>query len=115
MSEIRKVAYCPHCGNRAPQKLLHVQRYLEKGWSMRDASESENPWSSFIATCETCHNVLVYENFGDQLPEEKFHHGELVYPESGRLNVAVPSNIRRVYDEAYRIKRRSHQTLLLYK
>jgi hypothetical protein len=103
MSEIRQVAYCPHCSNRAPQKLLHVQRYQERVWSS-DGSEDETPWSAFVAICETCHHLLVYENLGDQLEDEKFTLGELAYPVSEHLHVAVPSSIRKVYEEASRIK-----------
>ena len=29
---IRKVAYCPHCCNKAPQRLLHTQTYIRRIW-----------------------------------------------------------------------------------
>lgn len=104
MSEIRKVAYCSHCGNRAPQKLIHKQEYSEKVWSASDGSEDVAPWSSFVAVCETCGHLLVYDNPGDQLEDSKFHLGDLVYPKSGRLHSSVPESIAKVYAEAYRIK-----------
>src|SRR5574337_1118287 len=104
MEEIRRVQYCPHCGNTAPQKLVHVQRYLEKGWSLSDGSEDEVPWSTFVAVCETCHQVLLYDNTGDQWKPQDFHQADLAYPKSGCLDRSVPSSVARVYKEAYRIK-----------
>lgn len=104
MSEVRRVAYCPHCGNRAPQRLVHRQQYLERAWSLTDGIEDEHPWSSFVAVCETCDHLLVYDNTGDQLEDGKFHLGDLVYPESGQLHRSVPGTIAEVYKEAYRIK-----------
>jgi len=103
MADVKRVAYCPHCNNRAPQKLVHVQRYYEPVWSS-DGSEDQAPWAAFVATCETCHHLLVYENLGDQLSDEKFDHGDLSYPNPDHLPMSVPSSIRRIYDEAARIK-----------
>ena len=105
MEEIRRVLYCPHCGNTAPQKLVHVERYLEKGWSLSNGSEDEHPWSAFIAVCETCRHILVYDNAGDRWEPEEFQYAGLVYPKSGRLDSSVPDAIAKVYQEAYRIKR----------
>jgi len=48
--------------------------------------------------------LLVYENYGDQWADEEFNYGELSYPESDHLPMAVPSRIRKVYAEAARIK-----------
>ena len=102
---IRRVSFCPHCGNKAPQRLIHTQRFEERAWSSEDGSESDPvPWSSFVVVCETCDRVLVYDNIGDQLDDGEFHRGELEYPRSGKLDDAVPRDIRDVYEEAQRIK-----------
>ena len=102
--ETRNISFCPHCSNRAPQKLVCTQHYLERAWNVESGQESEpDPWSTFIATCETCHQVLLYDNPGDHLTEDEFHLGEILYPEYG-LHSSVPEKIRKVYDEASRIK-----------
>ena len=82
MDYIRRVQYCPHCGNHAPQKLLHVQHHSEKAWSTTDDTTEEYAWSTFVAECETCHHVLLYDNKGDQLTPDEFHRADLVYPGS---------------------------------
>lgn len=104
MEEIRRVQYCPHCGNTAPQTLIHVQYHLEKSWSISDESEVEHSWSTFVAECNTCRHILLYDNAGDQLEPSKFHYAHMVYPKSGFLHSSVPSFITKVYEEAYRIK-----------
>ena len=101
---VRKVLYCPHCGNRAPQRLIHTQKYLEKAWSSHDGFEDEHFWSTFVAVCETCGHVLLYDNPGDQFNDNEFQHGDLIYPKSGKLHSSVPKNIAEVYEEAFRIK-----------
>jgi hypothetical protein len=101
---IRRILYCPHCCNKAPQRLVHTQKYLERSWRVSDGKEDENPWSMFIVVCETCGHVLLYENLGDNLPNEEFHHADLAYPEASRLHTSVPQSIRDAYLEANRIR-----------
>ena len=104
-NEITNVAYCPHCGNQAPQRLLHRQTYREKMWDA-DTHEplKDAPWSSFVASCQTCGNVLVYDNPGDHTEEKQFSLCDLVYPEMPFLSSDVPRKIATSYAEACRIK-----------
>ena len=103
-SPIRNVSFCPHCSNRAPQRLcIHTTLHGE-GMGIRNRRESEPaPWSTFVAVCETCGHVLLYDNPGDQIEEKEFHSGVLEFPNHG-LHHSVPSSIRAVYDEASRIR-----------
>lgn len=101
---VRRVSFCPHCSNRAPQKLIHTQRYMEKSWSVSTGKEDMTLWSTFVAVCETCGHVLLYENVGDQLEDNEFHYGSLEFPDSGRLPASVPITISKAYEEAYRIR-----------
>ena len=104
-NEITNVAYCPHCGNQAPQRLLYRQTYHEKMWDA-DTHEplKDAPWSSFVASCQTCGNVLVYDNPGDHTEEKQFSLCDLVYPEMPFLSSDVPRKIATSYAEASRIK-----------
>lgn len=104
LKEIRRIAYCPHCGNRAPQKLIHTQKHLERVWSGDGEEADPVLWSMFVAVCETCHQLLLYENFGDQDDPEQFHHCELAFPKPSRLSISVPRQIAVIYEEAIRIK-----------
>ena len=102
--QVRNVSFCPHCSNRAPQTLVYVQRYTERAWDARTGEESEPaPWSTFVAACDTCKHILLYDNPGGQLKDQEFHFGTLEFPAHG-LHISVPSAIRDVYDEASRIR-----------
>jgi hypothetical protein len=101
---IRRVLYCPHCGNRAPQRLIHRQRYLERSWYTATGEEDRDPWSTFVVVCETCGHILLYENLADLLEDDEFGKAELEYPKAGRLSAGVPKTICEVYDEAARIR-----------
>jgi len=103
-AEIRKVLYCPHCGNKAPQRLVHTQKYMERTWHVGDGKEVEEPWSTFVVVCETCGHIILYDNMGDQLSENEFYYCDHSYPKSDRLHFYVPESIRNVYAEAVRIK-----------
>lgn len=103
---VRKVAYCPHCSNRAPQRVIHRQKFFEPSWSASDGTESEPvPWSNFIVVCETCNRILIYDNPADGYEENEFTYCNLLYPDSGRLHGSVPKLISKVYEEASRIKK----------
>ena len=104
MEEIRKIAFCPHCGNRAPQRLIHSQTCEWIGRSLTDDEELDLPLTYHVASCETCNQVLLYTCLGDQMTNEDFVHGNLEYPDSGNLNISVPESIRKIYEEAARIK-----------
>jgi len=101
-SPIRRVAFCPHCSNRAPQRLVLTQRYMERAWSAD--GEDEHPWSMFVAICETCNRPLLYENMGDQIDPTNFIRGDLEYPKGSFIDAVVPPSIARIYEEAHRIK-----------
>ena len=102
--EFRSLGFCPHCSNEAPQRLVHTQRYTERTWEAGLGRETEpTPWSTFVAACEACGHILLYDNYGDQLDEEEFHRGVLAFPEHG-LPISVPSSIREIYAEALRIR-----------
>jgi hypothetical protein len=64
MATIRRVAFCPHCNNRAPQSLIHSQPCEMKGYGTTDDSEDLIPSAYYIASCDTCQEILVYSDFG---------------------------------------------------
>jgi hypothetical protein len=104
MDEIRKVEFCPHCGNRAPQKLVYSQHCRDVGWAVGGGEEYDLAVDYFIAVCETCNHILVYQGMEDYADEEHFTHADLVYPRSGQLDKSVPAAIHNIYEEAFRIK-----------
>ena len=108
MDEIRKVAYCPHCGNRAPQKLIHSQHTSEVGWITDDESAEEQiddlPVAYYVASCETCNAILLYQATVNVLEDKDFIQADLVWPESGELHKSVPASVTKIYNEALRIK-----------
>jgi len=105
---IRNVAFCPHCGNRAPQKLVYRQRYRGVWFSVNgDVSKEEDselpgPTYYYVVVCETCNEVLVYHSVG--VPASHFSEADLVYPEPGELHYSVPDVVANCYKEAARIK-----------
>ncbi len=107
MEYIRKVAFCPHCCNKAPQKLIHTQHSTTPGWTLGDGEEVEMAVIYFIVVCETCNSILLYCSNGEVLEEGYFDESDLVYPEMGELHFSVPEKVRKIYSEAFRVKRHS--------
>ena len=68
MEHSKRIAFCHHCGNIAPQKLIHIQEYAERLYlSNLDGTPAEEEYAAkayFIAVCETCSQILVYEGQG---------------------------------------------------
>jgi len=105
MKIIRRVAFCPHCGNRAPQRLIHTQEHEEQGYSMNGSlTDVHLPSACYVAVCETCNNVLLYQAVIHIVEDENFHLADLIWPDRGVLPEAVPKAIAECYAEAARIK-----------
>lgn len=103
---IGRVAFCPHCGNRAPQRLIHVQRFFEQTYTANgDLTDVDaSPISAYyVAFCETCGEILLYY-LTSSTSDKDFYLADLVYPDSGVLHKAVPKAIADCYSEAARIK-----------
>ena len=104
MEEIRNIGFCPHCGNKSPQKHIHTQGTSGTGWIIEDGEEFDLTVVYFIASCETCNHILVYRAV-EEIPDDKyFTSAELVFPESGKLPSPVPKTVSNIYSEALRIK-----------
>jgi hypothetical protein len=104
MDNIKQVGFCPHCGNKSLQKLIHSQGTSGTGWLISDHEEVDLTVVYFVASCETCNHILVYRAI-DDIPDDKFFtYASLVFPESGELNVSVPKIVSNIYKEVFRIK-----------
>lgn len=105
MEPIRRVAFCPHCGNRAPQRHILTQNYLGEGYSMDgDLAGTNFPCACYVAVCETCNQVLLYHAIIDVVEDKDFHLADLIWPDPGVLHRAVPKAVVDCYSEAARIK-----------
>lgn len=107
MEPIRRVAFCPHCNNRAPQTLIHSQKFEDKGYSLLDDKADFMPSIYHVASCDTCHEILVYLDFGEQSGAKHFEDSDLVWPQKKTLPKSVPKDINRIYEEAAEIRSKS--------
>jgi len=102
--EIRRVSFCPHCCNKAPQKLIHVQDCSDTGWFTNTGEATDLEIRYFVAICETCSHILVYRDFADIEAPENFITTNLVFPNSHSLHDSIPTSVSSIYEEAIRIK-----------
>ncbi|MCK5708757.1 MAG: DUF4145 domain-containing protein [Candidatus Aureabacteria bacterium] len=107
-SDKKQVLYCSHCGNTSVQTKLIEQDYLESYYSYSDGKESKEPSCFTVTRCETCSGILVYSKLLPA-PEETWStlFGEIVYPQENGFNMSIPQNIRKVYQEALKVKNAS--------
>jgi len=104
MSEIRIVAFCPHCGNTAPQKLLHTQQYRKV---LKEDYGYVREWQvgyCYVVNCETCHQILLYRSIAEDRDDRNFSYYSLCWPTLGKLHESVPQSVSEIYKEATRIK-----------
>lgn len=98
----RHIAFCPHCGNRAPQKLVHVQNFQAEAYSTNGDLLLDTFDSVYhVFVCETCNQLLIYHQLSEGDISEGF---SLVWPSAGILDECVPKAVADCYSEAYRIK-----------
>jgi hypothetical protein len=108
MTQIESVAFCPHCCNTAPQRLVHVEKYKTYAYHVDGRkTESDFPCAYFVAVCRTCREVLVYLAEGEIPDDEEFESASLQWPTLGVLGAEVPERVRRCYSEAAVVRRLS--------
>jgi hypothetical protein len=107
MEPIRRVAFCPHCNNRAPQTLIHSQTFEDKGYGVSDDTEGFIPSIYHVDSCDTCNEILVYLDFGEQFGAEHFEDSDLAWPQKKTLSKSVPRDVNRIYEEAASIRSKS--------
>src|SRR2546422_11313930 len=56
----RKIAFCPHCGNHAPQRAVFRHETRETGYDDKGNPEEEFPTECFLGLCETCDQPWLY-------------------------------------------------------
>lgn len=100
MELIRRVAFCPHCNNKAPQTLIHIQPFDAKGYGVADGKEDFVPSVYYVASCDTCKQILVYEDWGGMTGEGQFEDSNLVWPQKKTLPKVVPTDVIHIYEEA---------------
>jgi hypothetical protein len=102
-----KVAFCPHCGNVAPQRLVFAHRFEDKGYAMADTAPRDQtfPTVAYLTICETCDNVLLYGVTWNIPEDDDFTKSFLLYPAGPQLHHSVPSRVQEIYAEALRIQR----------
>jgi hypothetical protein len=101
--ESKLIAFCPHCGNTAPQRLAFKHTY-HTTWYESDGTPDDNSGpecEAIVCICETCDQVLLYDGISAQ---ESGALPALRYPLSQRLHDSVPERVRACYEEASRTK-----------
>ena len=98
--EHQDIAFCPHCGNNSPQKLVTTVSSLHN---------NDGAHNYYFMQCLTCNEALVYQDIdlANQLPQLQYFNLSrylLVYPKSSELHDSVPQSVRNAYREANRIK-----------
>ncbi len=105
MSDIQGVAYCPHCGNTAPQTLQGTCSHLHN---------ADGAHHFFFTQCQSCLEALTYRHIDSRNSVPEISHGqfdlskyELVWPKPSGLHDCVPPLVRKIYAEAAVIKTRA--------
>jgi hypothetical protein len=103
---IRRVSFCPHCGNVATQHLVYEQYFETYGYKQDGTrTESDIPSKYFVAVCETCGEILIYLAEGYIPDAKEFVEAGLMWPpRPGFLDKNVPKNVRECYEEASLVK-----------
>jgi Domain of unknown function (DUF4145) len=99
------VLYCPHCGNMSVQTKLVEQACTERSYWGTEAAEESHEALYTVTRCETCLHVLVYSDC-EEFTEETVL-GDLVFPQQASMSRSVPSEVKRFFLEAQRVKHAS--------
>ena len=106
--EYRRVAFCPHCCNTAPQRLVCVQKYQGDVYNeLGEVEEGVLDSTYFVAVCETCAEVILYHQQEEGIDERDFNRADRIWPTQWILHKAVPKAVADIYSEAAAIRKRA--------
>jgi hypothetical protein len=108
MNDKKDILYCPHCGNTSVQLVLLQQNYFESYYTIPEGTESKEPAMYTVTKCKTCDEILVYNRIlpaGDECWSTKY--GDIVFPSKLEFNLSVPTNVRKSYQEALKVRNSS--------
>jgi hypothetical protein len=99
----RRVAFCPTCGNTAPQRILLTHTYVSTWYREDGSSHRDGPdLIAHFCVCETCSAPLLYD--GIDPDEVGGDWPQLRYPEPAELDNDVPLSIHKIYAQAAKCK-----------
>jgi hypothetical protein len=123
-TEKRRISFCPHCGNVAPQRLVYEHETHAKDIDAAGNVTVAEPETYYLALCETCNGPLLYyldifsaedepayfPGSEDEQDEEPvpFYYAARVWPSHG-APAGLPEEVKAAYLEALRIKAVSPQ------
>lgn len=97
-----EIAWCPRCGNKAPQKLRHKADYHEVVGVDSDSNPiNEYRWWA-ILECGTCASLSLWHDFWNE--HDQRWEPAVVYPHRLRAAPEVPGDIAQAFDEVVAAK-----------
>ena len=104
VTDIRQVAFCPHCGHPSPQILALTQKYQETLYATDGEILEGIDGVYYVSICETCNQLILYGAMGIGVRPERFTSAGLIWPKLGSLHEAVPQRVQQIYQEAHTIR-----------
>jgi len=102
--EIGRKTICPHCKNLATQCLAGWAPYTASFWAP-DGAEIEEHGVTYMATCNECGQIILYDDPGECLSEDDdYQSATICYPTMGWRHPSVPSVVREAYEVAMQFK-----------
>jgi len=98
------ILYCAHCGNTSIQTQLISQPYTSKFYGVTDGEETLYEMIYYVFRCETCKELLIYNLFPEASGSEDCPYGDVVYPKQAVFSNSVPAGVRKIYNEAAKVK-----------
>jgi hypothetical protein len=115
-NQMRRISFCPHCGNVAPQRLVFKHETNVKEIDAGGNVELAEPEDYYLVLCETCNEPLLYHVDVDTPYHEpyapdadndeeldRFYFAERLWPSLG-IPPGLPEPVRLCYAEALRLK-----------
>lgn len=99
MPEIGRKSICSHCRKPAAQRLLFCAPYAAAFWAP-DGAEIEEHGRTYIATCNECGQIILYDDLGECLSKVDYQSGNICYPPMEWRHSSVPSVVREAYEVA---------------
>lgn len=110
------VILCPHCGNKAPMKLLNKYEKVTNINYSEYHGEGEGQFYDIfeVFECPVCERFQLFHTDWDtegyyEEDYDAYEHGSILYPVSEKLNLSpLPFLVKRAYESAWKVKNIDH-------
>lgn len=103
---------CPHCNNLSTHNILCTESVSEDLYDETGEFVHRGEFYYMLTHCKSCNDVVLFVNSDLNDFPQSIHGANVLYPSQKKLD-GIPDAIRKTYEEAKKVKKRSSMAFVV--